>query len=106
MRLHIGPRQSGKTTALLEWLRAGPDRYVVVHSQFEAYRLSQLVIEYPDLFDKIITVDELISKRILRGKRNAEIAIDNLDLVLPQLIGSFSTTIGPITYTGDFSYGS
>lgn len=101
MRIYNMPRQSGKTTMLIEWLATSGDHYLIVHSNAEAHRLKR---DHPLLEDRILPVYSLISGH-LRGMRNATIAIDNLDLVLPQLI-SMAIDIGPITYTGDYSYGN
>lgn len=98
MRIYIAGRQTGKTTNLIAWIGEDPNRVLIVHSMFEAYRLHR---DYPDLEDQIIPIS--LVEKSLRGKRDVEVAIDNLDLILPQLI---MARIGPVTYTGDFTYGT
>jgi hypothetical protein len=98
------PRQSGKTTFLMSWLMLDPNHMLVVHSGSEADRLKKLY-GFRKIDNQIVSIDYVMSGR-LRGKKDAVIAIDNLDLILPQILGTWGNQIGPITYTGDFTYGN
>lgn len=80
MRIVSLERQRGKTETLIEWVRAKPNRVIIVMSAREA--------------DRIIRKYGLSSLQVLiwgmvpgaRG-RDVEIAIDNLDLILRQVCG-------------------
>lgn len=110
MRIFNMPRQTGKTTMLLSKLELDPKAIMVVHSWPERERLHhELHIRWENnpeiaaqIADRIITIDHVISGK-LRGRQFSEIHIDNLDLILPYLIGG---RLGDVTYTGDYSYGN
>lgn len=92
MKFYIQPRQTGKTFMLMDWLHNTLNGVVVVHSFQERDRLAR---DYPFLADRIYSIDSVIDGR-LRGRRNLVVGIDNLDLILPYLIGA---PIGPVTAT-------
>lgn len=92
MRIHKVGRQMGKTVMLLEWLEGDPKRAMIVHSYQESDRLKR---ENPHLADQIFNFHSALDGR-LRGRGFNELAIDNLDLILPWLLGC---KIGPITTT-------
>lgn len=102
MRIYNMPRQSGKTTMLVNWLAESDNHILIVHSFAEADRIRR---EHPDVAGQIVGIDT-VKSGFLRGHHNKVYAIDNLDLILPQLLGSWGNEIGPITYTGDYSYGN
>lgn len=101
MRIYNMPRQSGKTTLLINWLTLDENHILIVHSTEEASRLRR---DYEEVADQIVTVTFVVGGG-LRGRRNIVVAIDNLDLILPALLG-WPNRIGPITYTGEYSYGN
>lgn len=89
-------RNTGKTTHLLSWLERESNRILIVHSAQERARILK---EYPDsdyFPNRIVTIQHVLDGR-LRGRHpRPEFAIDNLDLILPYIIGG---SIGPVTYT-------
>lgn len=92
MEFILRPRQGGKTTDMLAWLRAAPEgehRIIVSQSPKEAMRLLR---ENPDLESwQFVGFEELSSPTIWAGVlygRGGHIVlgIDNIDLILAELI--------------------
>lgn len=86
-------RRSGKTTAAVEWVKEGKKtkaypgwtRILLTIDQSEADRLRcgpDSVLDYHQVF----TFDEWKGRGRGSG-RNVEIAIDNLDIILAQVLG-------------------
>lgn len=98
MRVYQSGRGTGKTTFLLSWLERESNRILIVHSAQERDRLLKLIENHPRIsVDQIVTANHVLEGRI-RGKYpRPELAIDNLDLILPFIFGG---SIGPITMTG------
>jgi len=100
MRWIARPRQTGKTTALIEWAQqeklGGPPRYIVVATQQEANRVfnqsrdenGNQTIRLPITFDEVVRY----------GGYPARFAIDNIDLILQWLVRG---SIEMVTYTDD-----
>lgn len=93
MKVITGGRQSGKTHQLIEWVKAGPDRVIVSHSQAEADRL---IREYGLTSDQVMAFT-FPTRRLLQRRPNVTIAIDNLDM---SLFNIFGTVPDRITVTG------
>jgi hypothetical protein len=102
MRIYNMPRQSGKTTMLIDWLRLDEKHILIVHSATEASRLRR---DYEEVADQIVSVSFAQSGGLM-GRHGITVAVDNLDLILPFLLGVYGNAIGPITYTGEYSYGN
>lgn len=95
-------RRMGKTTYLLSRLEQDPESVMVVHSYQERDRLKREIHERWDDIDiageianRIVSIDSIISGH-LRGRQFSEIHVDNLDLILPYLLGG---KIGTVTTT-------
>lgn len=103
-KIVIRPRQGGKTTEMLRWMReapAGEHRVIVSATRQEAMRLLR---ENPDLaswqfvsIDEVRSADKSAGSGVLYGRGGQIVlGIDNLDLALSQLIhwpiGAFSIT--------------
>ncbi|WP_147154151.1 hypothetical protein [Reyranella soli] len=80
MRIDYSPRASGKTTRLIEWLKAKPDRFLLTFSHDEENRLKRL---HPDLSNRIVDWRSY-QRRFMHGSPMHQIAIDNVDLVLEE----------------------
>jgi hypothetical protein len=102
--IFVGKRRGGKTTVMLEWMRAAPDgehRVLVCHSGQEAMRLLH---ENPDLESwQFVGIDEVKPPAwsgVLLGRGGRVVlGIDNLDLILSRLIPWWE--IGAVSLTGD-----
>jgi len=85
--IYFGNRRSGRTTRLITWLCDGePDnkRVILVHSESEASRLRKIAIKLqPTIEDWQITSRS--SDNTLRGRKFSEVAIDNLEVQLPNV---------------------
>ena len=90
--LQLG-RAQGKTTFLIDILFHATNDAMVVHNIAEARRLQQ---DYPEIADRIFAVSNA-TNGLLRGRRFDRVHIDNLDLVLPYLLGT--GPLGIITTT-------
>ena len=66
----------------MEWLRADPDRVVLVATEFE---VSGITYFYPDLRDRVCSLGRWGEFR--RGRRPFALGIDNADFVLSKLLG-------------------
>jgi len=93
-RIIIGERRSGKTTAMLKWVREAPEdehRVVVSHTHQEAMRLRR---ENPDLeswqfvgLSEVLRQGNSVFSGVLVGRGGRVVlGIDNLDNALSQLI--------------------
>jgi thymidine kinase len=75
MEIDYSPRQSGKTTRMLEWLRADQNRVLLVHNYEYAHELG---IENKDVKDRIMSWNDYIPKQ--KGRNPLEhVAIDNAE---------------------------
>jgi len=81
----LRPRAGGKTQMLGEYATTIPDSLVIVATQGLAI---QLVHRFPTLKDRVLTVSE-VKGHALKGRNltNTTILIDDLDYVLPMLLG-------------------
>ena len=87
MEINIGPRRSGKTTRLINWLKEDINRVCIFSSREEVLNLQKL---YPQIADKFFYWADYRSKCV---NTNAEIGIDNADCVLRELFGKHITKI-------------
>ena len=94
MKFAIRPRQGGKTHLSVEWLREDPDHRVIVTANAQMAR--DLRQGY-GLTEKQVAVAGSAS---IRGRR-AEYAVDNLDIILPQLLGTGPNPVTVVTATGE-----
>ena len=104
MKVITAGRRGGKTTAMLEWMRAAPEgehRVCVAHSRDYAMRLLR---ENPDLESWQFVAPHDITPQawsgVLRGRvGRIVLGIDNLDLILGPLlgqeVGAISVTVEP-----------
>lgn len=94
MRFWITGRRTGKTTMALKWMKVkkmqGLNPVLIVHSVQEADRLYESTKnirgESPFETWQIIAHHQLRSG-VLSSKRDIVFAVDNIDLVLPALLG-------------------
>lgn len=83
MKILYSPRQAGKTTRMIAWLREDPQRVLVTFSFEEAQRLTDL---YPDLLNRIVDWRSYIERRGYAWRFHPKaIALDNADLILQML---------------------
>ncbi len=105
MKIHATGRQQGKTTRLIEWMMQAPDdvhRVLVTHNAREADRL------YREYGEKLgLERWQFMSAMEVRGEYGAtwrgrkgrlELGVDNLDIVLPMLLG---WRVGWVSATAD-----
>lgn len=89
MKVFVGGNGGGKTTKMLEWIKASTrdksaNRVVICHSE-ESVQWFRRELKKAYIEDwQVITPSKL---ECLRGRRFDALGIDNLELVLPQLIG-------------------
>lgn len=92
MKVITGDRQTGKTTAMLEWMRSAPrgeHRVCVAHSRHEAMRLLR---ENPDLESwQFVSLDDVRDRTafggVLRGRGGQVVlGIDNVDLIIQRVL--------------------
>jgi len=87
MRVEIGGHQTGKTTRMVEWLRAHEHAVLFVHNEAEAERLRNLYD--PDgvmeLANRIVTARSHLRRP--GSFYRPRVAIDNTDLILCELFG-------------------
>lgn len=96
MRLVVGGRASGKTFKMVNWLKASPNHILVVHSEQEAHRIREDYYLNLGECNRIISVHSALNGKLRGSRRETVIAIDNLDLMLPFIMGA---SIGPVTLT-------
>lgn len=94
MKIYANGRQTGKTTQLVRWLGVHPDGVLVVYSAQERDRILKEYINVDP--DRIKTIAAVLEGKLRGRNPRPIIAIDNLDLILPQIMGG---TIGPVTLT-------
>lgn len=96
MRIYEAGRGTGKTTQLVNWLRFNPDGVLIVHSEMEKNRIIEEYTWISLNSDRVVTISQVLNGR-LRGRHpRPTFAVDNLDLILPMIIGG---PVGPITMT-------
>jgi hypothetical protein len=98
MTLIIRPRQTGKTTELAEWIKAGSavtywpywDRVIVTFDRREALRVMQ---KHGLKIGQVFSVDGWRRELQIGYNRNRrpEVAVDNADMILMNLLGPFNT---------------
>lgn len=102
MQIYVSGRQEGKTTKMLEWMRAASEdetRVLVVHNEMRAMTLHR---ENPDLDSwQFVGWEEMVK---IRGRHATSVrgevvlGIDDLDLLLTH---QFAHPIGRISITGE-----
>jgi hypothetical protein len=92
MKFDIGDRQTGKSTRIIDWAREDDRRRLIV---FNHKRARQIEKDHPILEGRVISVNSLAS---LRG-HDIEIGIDDLESVLPQLLGTGRSPVSYVTAT-------
>lgn len=81
MKIDYSPRASGKTTRLIEWLRADPHRLMITFSIREEVRLKEI---YRDVAERILDWHSY-QRSSLGSRRIDQVCIDNVDLLLQRL---------------------
>lgn len=95
MRLVTAPRGAGKTVYLVRALQANPRRMLCVHS---AAARTFITSRWPDVADRVFTYAEWQGGfRTLGLPEDTEIMIDEVQMLIQQLFGSYA--IGDITGT-------
>ncbi len=94
MYVDVGKRDSGKTTKLINWLLENWDnRILLVHTQQMATNLlGDLCILHPELNiivnngpQKIMSIEDGIKYRRIKGRKEREIRIDGIEVLLGML---------------------
>lgn len=83
----LWPRQAGKTYRTAEWVKADPKRTVLCHDRDSANRMHR---QFGVPEDQIITPWDIGNGNVWRKPTStgrAELAIDNLELILDYLVG-------------------
>lgn len=93
MDVIIESRGGGKTTKLIEWLRATPKSLFIAHSIDEADRLKRA---YPDVAESIIDYQSWLGSKKY-GAKNEEACIDNADLILQRIFGNSRLSVKKIS---------
>lgn len=90
--IEFGGRRSGRTTRLIKWLiegqKNGERRVVMVHSKAEADRIRRHIDEYEDWDTDPVEIWQITTydrTSDLVGKKVSEVAIDNLEMMLPRV---------------------
>lgn len=83
MRVDYSPRQSGKTTRAVEWVRADPQRVLITFSQREMQRLRET---YEDIAGRIFDWDTYRRLHLNVQAKIEEVGIDNADLILQRQV--------------------
>lgn len=93
MKIYILPRQSGKTTKMIEWLRKDPKRIMITFS----YENSKLLArQNPDLAGQFIDINSYMSDWHMRCRDVGGVAVDNADEILQIIL---KTRIEEMTMT-------
>jgi hypothetical protein len=104
----IGPRQSGKSTAAMRWLRGSVNRYLVVPDSRQVDVIKDLDFRFAREhgvtqsfrhtgLQRVIPYATLTRGR-LHGVPGAELAVDNLDMLLAQIL---HYPVSLVTATGE-----
>lgn len=94
MRVMVAARQAGKTTRIVEILKADPNGALITHS---VLRADQLRREHPELADQIYPV-----RQEIRGHNFSNLYVDDIDLVLAALLDK-PVTFGTMTAAMEFN---
>lgn len=104
MRIYEMNRNGGKTNMLVEWLKYNPHGVLIVHSVQERQRILK---QYGGLTfredriqedeKRVVTIQSVLEGK-LRGRHPLIVAVDNLDLILPYILGA---QVGPVTMTSE-----
>lgn len=81
MKYDISPRGGGKTTRMIEKLRANSKHILLVMDQREKDRLKH---EYKDVAEQVFTFDEWMRKQ--NRTQIETISVDNTDLILQDIL--------------------
>jgi hypothetical protein len=92
-------RAEGKTHLAIEWLKADPDHRVLLTTS-EA--LAADVKKRHRLGDRQV-MSYRAAPAALRGRSNIELAVDDLDAILPALLGIGPLPIVLVTATGNLA---
>lgn len=82
MKVDLSPRGMGKTSRMYEWLKEDSKRIMLVFSKAEEKRLMQ---KHPSVAHQIMAW-ETYKNRMGSGMDIRELAIDNADMILQQLV--------------------
>ena len=82
MELDYSPRQSGKTTRIVEWLRLNPMGLVVTFSRDRADAIKK---EFGLSEGSVLSWDEYYKGYKTYGKDISEIVIDDVDIILQKI---------------------
>jgi len=76
--LELSPRQSGKTTRMIEWLKGNSNRILLTYNEAEAIRLRR---ENKDLVSQFMSWGDYMSKQ-KQLSRDHEVSIDNMECII------------------------
>lgn len=86
MEINISPRQSGKTTKMIAWLKQNDNAVLLVHNHQERMRLINNCELNPSQSARIMTYDAWLGGYILASK-DVKIAVDNAEIFLQRVFG-------------------
>lgn len=110
MKVLVGGRQQGKTTAMLTWMLYAPPgvrRCLVTHNREEARRVYEST--FPARWDgespfggwQFLSIQDVLRRPdCLQGRQRVEVGFDNLDLILPRLFRT-PVAVGAVAMTGE-----
>lgn len=106
MQIHVGGRQQGKTTKMLEWMRAAPEGEVRVLVSLDRERSMQLLRENPDLHSwQFVSVGEMARgrpNRMMAQRDLVVLGIDDLDVFIAS---QFTYPVARVSLTGEYVEG-
>lgn len=88
-------RGAGKTFKAEAWLRANPNRVLIVASSDLARDMIRR--NGPGVMGRVVTLKQYLGGSGARSRPDVEVGIDNADLILAELL---STHVSLVTFTG------
>lgn len=82
MIIDASPRRSGKTTRVVEWVKAEKNRAMIVHSIDEKKRI---IKEYGLTEDQVYTHNQIINSPYGLGAKISDFYIDNAEKVINKI---------------------
>lgn len=83
MKILYTPPQSGKTTFLATWVKEGPNRILVVINEREKERVMRV---FELKYNQVETLETILHNYCTPALEMKELALDNIDLMMKQLI--------------------
>lgn len=96
MKLVTGPRQSGKTRAILKWIRKHGSATIVVARQMDVQIVKARVKESLLMTDISVITFREYCRGVLSGKRYGNVYIDDIDVCIDALNGNMDTVTATV----------